>query len=74
MSKKLRLVLAMLLVEACLGGLWWYMAGYGMANPDRVSPDFQQVIGQTMGGAMGALLGFGVLLFFIAARNDRRRA
>ncbi|MCF6112762.1 hypothetical protein [Mesorhizobium muleiense] len=43
-----------------------------MANPDHVTADFQQVVGQTMGTTMGALLGIGVMLFFVAARNGRK--
>lgn len=72
MSSKERLILATVIVEAALAGLWWYLASYGMANPDHVTADFQQVIGRTMGMAMGALLGLGVILFFVAARNDRK--
>lgn len=72
MSKKERLILAMVVVEAALAGLWWYLASYGMANSDRVTADFQQVIGQTMGMAMGGVLGLGVILFFVAARSDRK--
>ncbi|SIT59619.1 hypothetical protein BQ8794_70549 [Mesorhizobium prunaredense] len=48
------------------------LASEGMANPDHVTADFQQVVGQTMGTAMGAALGVGVVLFFVAARNDRK--
>ncbi|TIX41239.1 MAG: hypothetical protein E5W81_22890 [Mesorhizobium sp.] len=72
MSKKGRLALAMVIVEAALAGFWWNLIRYGMHNPDRVTADFQQVIGQTMGTAMGALLGLGVLLYFVAARSDRK--
>jgi hypothetical protein len=72
MSKKERLILAVVIVEAALAALWWYLASYGMDNPDRVTADFQQVIGQTMGMAMAALLGLGFVLFFVAARNDRK--
>lgn len=72
MSMKERLILAMVIIEAALAGLWWYLASYGMANPDRVTADFQQVIGQTMGMTMGGLLGLGVILFLIAARSDRK--
>ncbi|MER9326274.1 hypothetical protein [Mesorhizobium sp. M0488] len=74
MSKKARLVLVMVVIEAALAGIWWYLARYGMANPDRVTPDFQVVVGQTMGMAMGGLLGIGGVLFVVAARNDRRKA
>ncbi|MER9893610.1 hypothetical protein NKJ40_16280 [Mesorhizobium sp. M0119] len=72
MSKKGRLALAMVIVESTLAGLWWNLIRYGMDNPDRVTADFQQVIGQMMGTAMGALLGLGVLLYFVAARSDRK--
>ena len=74
MRKKARLIVTMVIVEAALAGLWWYLASYGMANPDRVKPDFQTVLGQTMGMAMGGLLGVGIVLFFVAARNDRKAA
>jgi hypothetical protein len=72
MSRKERVILVTVIVEAALAGLWWYLASYGMANPDHVTADFQQVVGQTMGMAMGALLGIGVILFFVAVRNDRK--
>ncbi|MER9297654.1 hypothetical protein NKI38_14345 [Mesorhizobium sp. M0621] len=74
MSKKARLGLAMVIIEAALAGIWWYLARYGMANPDRVTSDFQTVVGQTMGMAMGGLLGIGFILFLVAARNDRKTA
>ncbi|RWM04041.1 MAG: hypothetical protein E5X80_17095 [Mesorhizobium sp.] len=72
MTKKARLILVLATVEVGLAGLWWYLAGYGIQNPDRVAANFQEVVGQTMGMAMGALLGLGVILFFVAARNDRK--
>lgn len=74
MSKKARLILVMVIIEAFLAGIWWYLARFGMANPDRVTADFQAVVGQTMGLAMGGLLGIGFILFFVAARNDRKAA
>ncbi|SDA45836.1 hypothetical protein [Mesorhizobium qingshengii] len=74
MSKKARLILVMVVIEAVLAGIWWYLARFGMANPDRLTADFQAVVGQTMGMAMGGLLGIGVILFFVAARNDRKAA
>ena len=73
MSKKTRLLIALGVLELLLAGGWFWMASFGAANPDRVTPDFQATLGQTMGAAMGALLGFGVLLYFIAARNDAKR-
>ncbi|BAB48782.1 hypothetical protein [Mesorhizobium japonicum] len=74
MSKKTRLIVTMVIIEAALAGIWWYLARFGMANPDRVTPDFQAVVGQTMGMAMGGLLGIGFIMFFVAARNDRKAA
>jgi hypothetical protein len=73
MSKKARTVLAVVLVELILAGIWFYLGGMGAAHPDRAAPEFQQTLGQTMGTAMGAFLGFGLLLFFIAAKRDRER-
>lgn len=74
MSRKARVLIVLAIIEAALAGIWWYLARYGMANPDRVTSDFQAVVGQTMGMAMGGLLGIGFILFFVAARNDRKAA
>ena len=74
MSYKARVLITMVIVEAALAGIWWYLARYGMANPDRVTGDFQVVVGQTLGMAMGGLLGLGFILFIAAARNDRKAA
>jgi len=72
MTYKKRTILAVILVELLLAGIWFYLAGMGQADPDRVTPDFQQTLGSTMGMAMGAFLGFGLLLLFIAAKRDRQ--
>lgn len=71
MSKKARTLAAIVLVELILGGIWLYLAQMGNAHPERVTPDYQQTLGSTMGMAMGAFLGFGFLLFLIAAKRDR---
>jgi hypothetical protein len=71
MSYKKRTVLAILLVELLLGGIWFYPATMGATQPDRVTDDFQTTVGSTMGGAMGLFLGLGVVLFFVAAKRDR---
>lgn len=71
MSKKKRTLLAILVVELLLGGIWFYLAAQGAGDPSRVTEDFQTTLGSTMGAAMGAFLGFGVLLYFIAAKQDR---
>ncbi|TPN81513.1 hypothetical protein FJ987_18885 [Mesorhizobium sp. CU2] len=73
MSYKGRVSIAVVVIEAALAGIWWYLARYGMANPDRVASNFQEVVGQTMGTAMGGFLGLSLILFFVAARNDRKK-
>ena len=73
MSKKTRTVLAIVLVELLLAGIWFYLASLGAAHPERVSPDFQRTVGSTMGAAMGAFLGLGLILFLMAAKRDRQR-
>lgn len=71
MTKKPRVILTVATMELMLAGLWFHLAQNGITHPDRVSPDFQQTIGSTMGMAMGAFLGFGLLMLFVAAKNDR---
>jgi len=73
MTYKMRAIVGVVLVEILLGGIWFYLAALGAEQPDRVTADYQTTLGSTMGMAMGALLGFGVLLFFIAAKRDRDR-
>ncbi|UVK52202.1 hypothetical protein DBIPINDM_005551 [Mesorhizobium sp. AR02] len=73
MSYKARVSIVVVVVEAALAGIWWYLARYGIANPGRVTGDFQAVVGQTMGMAMGGFLGLSVILFFVAVRNDRKK-
>ena len=72
MSRKARLVILIIVVEIMAAGAWWYLARFGLENPGRVTADYQTRVGQTMGAVMGGLIGFGVLLFFIAAHNDRK--
>jgi hypothetical protein len=72
MSRKARVLILFVIIEAALAGLWWYLARYGLANPGRVTSDYQAVVGQTLGMAMGGLLGIGFVLFLVAARNDRK--
>ena len=72
MSRKTRTLIAILLVELLLGGIWFYLAGVGAAQPERVTPDFQRTLGSTIGGAMGAFLGLGFILYLMAAKRDRQ--
>lgn len=81
MSRKKRVIVAFLLVEALLAGLWYWLhlqrslqgsrPGSIQVSHDAATLQAQQMIGSTMGLAMGAVAGFFVLLFFIAAKNDR---
>jgi len=72
MTKVKRTILAIVMVELILGGIWFYLAGLGASQPERVTADYQATLGSTMGMAMGAFLGFGLLLLFIAAKRDRQ--
>ena len=71
MTYKMRTIAAVALVELILGGIWLYLARLGEIEPGRVTPGYQANLGSTMGMAMGAFLGFGILLFFMAAKRDR---
>jgi hypothetical protein len=72
MTYKRRTILAVILVEVILAGIWFYLASMGQTQPDRVTPDFQATLGSTMGMVMGGFLGFGLLLYFMAAKRDRQ--
>lgn len=72
MSKKARTVLAVVVIELLLAGLWFYLASLGASEPDRVTPDFQRTLDSTIGMAMGAFLGLGFVLFLLAAKRDRQ--
>lgn len=71
MTKVKRTILAIVLVEVILAGIWYYLVGLGLTQPERVTADYQSTLGSTMGMAMGAFLGFGLLLLFIAAKRDK---
>jgi hypothetical protein len=73
MNYKTRTLLAIILVELLLAGIWYYLAAVGAASPDRAAAGYQQTVGSTMGLAMGAFLGLGLVLFLIAAKRDRNR-
>ena len=71
MKYKTRTLIAIVLVELLLAGVWFYLANLGASNPDRVAPEFQQTVGSTIGTAMGAFLGLGFILYLMAAKRDR---
>jgi hypothetical protein len=62
-------MLALVLVEILLAGLWFYLAGAPGAGPDT-----GRVVGQTMGAAMGIVLGLSPVLLLLARSNDRKAA
>jgi hypothetical protein len=72
MTYKMRTILAVVLVEFILAGIWFYLAALGAEQPERVTADYQRTLGSTIGMAMGVLLGFGLILYFIAAKRDRQ--
>jgi hypothetical protein len=71
MTKKLRVFIAVATIELMLGGLWFYLSLLRWEQGGQGAPDAQATIGSTMGMAMGAFLGLGCLMMFVAAKNDR---
>jgi hypothetical protein len=73
MSKRKRTVIAIIVIELLLAGLWYYLQTEVATSPSA-SADAAEVIGQTMGGAMGLILGLSPLLYLLARANDRKDA
>jgi hypothetical protein len=73
MTRARRTILALVLLELILAGLWFYLANMA-ATSSGASPDSGRVIGETMGMAMGAVLGLSPLLYLLARSNDRKAA
>jgi hypothetical protein len=74
MIYRIRLLIAVLLVEAGLGYLWWSMLQPGVAGGNRMLVEGAPArIGEIMGSVMGGVLGLAFLLYFVARANDRRR-
>ncbi|HYI40909.1 MAG TPA: hypothetical protein VE053_11385 [Allosphingosinicella sp.] len=69
MTRVKRTMLALVLVELLLAGLWYYLASAPGAGPES-----GRVIGQTMGTAMGVVLGLSPVLYLLARSNDRKAA
>jgi hypothetical protein len=69
MTRVKRTILALVLLELFLAGLWYYLAGSPGAGPDTA-----RVLGETMGTAMGVVLGLSPLLYLLARSNDRKAA
>ena len=73
MSRARRTILMLALIELLLAGLWLYLAHLA-ATSTGASPDAPRVIGQTMGAAMGVILGLSPFLYLLARSNDRKAA
>jgi len=73
MSRATRTIILVVVIEVCLAGLWVYLANLA-ATSHNASPDAGRVIGRTMGGAMGVILGLSPLLYLLARSNDRKAA
>ena len=71
MTKRKRTLIGIVVIELLLAGFWYYLHTE-MATSPNASPDSAEVIGRTMGGAMGLILGLSPLLYLMARRNDRR--
>jgi hypothetical protein len=68
-SKRKRTIFAIILVELLLAGGWYYLHTQLASSPNATA-ESAKVIGQTMGGAMGLILGLAPLLYLMARRND----
>ena len=73
MSKRKRTIIAVILVELLLAGLWYYLQLEAATSPNATA-DTSRVIGQMLGGAMGLILGLSPLLYLMARRNDLKEA
>jgi hypothetical protein len=71
MSRAVRTIVVLALIELFLVGLWLYLARLAATSPGT-SPDAARVIGRTMGGAIGLVLGLSPALYLLARRNDRK--
>lgn len=73
MSRRMRTLLAIGIIEVMLAGIWFLLAQKVLAHPESASPDAQAVIGQTMGAAMGVIAGLALPLYLIARKNDLKK-
>lgn len=73
MTRAKRTILALILLELILAGLWYYLTRMAV-NAPGASPDSARAIGETMGTVMGVVLGLSPLLYLLARSNDRKAA
>jgi hypothetical protein len=73
MTRVKRTILALVLIELILAGLWYYLANMAATSPNAHA-DAGRTIGQTMGTVMGVVLGLSPVLYLLARSNDRKAA
>ena len=73
MSRRIRTLIGIVVIELLLAGCWIWLHGMALASP-HATKDSTRVIGEVFGGAMGLLLAMTPLLYLLAGRNDRRAA
>ena len=73
MSKRKRTVIAVVLVELLLAGLWYYLHQLAVTSPDA-QPGAAVTIGRTMGFVMAFVLALSPLLYLMARKADQRDA
>jgi len=71
MSRRKRVIIAIIVLEVLLG-LGWLWLSRAAVSSGNANPDAPRVIGQVFGTAMGILLGISPLLYLFARHNDRR--
>jgi hypothetical protein len=73
MTRVRRTILALVLLELILAGLWYYLANMAATSASAGS-DSARTIGETMGTVMGVVLGLSPVLYLLARSNDRKAA
>jgi hypothetical protein len=69
MSKRLRVVIVVIVIELLLAGGWIWLHNMALTS-SHATADSTRVIGQMFGGAMGVVLALSPLLYLLARRND----
>jgi hypothetical protein len=74
MSYRLRTVIAIVVIELLLAGLWvWLLLPDEMGRYNWSTPDGPVRVSEAMGAVMGVILGVSPVLLFMAWRNDKAR-
>jgi hypothetical protein len=73
MSRRKRIVIAIVVIELLLAGGWIWLHGMTMTSP-HAARDSARLIGEVFGGAMGRVLALSPLLYLMARNNDRMAA